>query len=130
MPLLTIFNDPGAGLVLPRRRWRPHPAQQVESLQQGPRDRVVIRFDAGDEIVPDVQVTGDVVHNGNDTSLSFIVEQPVEAWMGPHGVRLRADDGAWMKPPDFFTGSLSTGLSLSAEDRINRAPLTLEADRR
>ena len=120
-PVLDSFSPDGGG--------GPTPAQ-VESLEQGSGDGVVIRFDAGDEIVLEIQVSGDVVRNGNDTSLSFIVEQPVEAWMGPDGVRLRADDGPWLKPLDFFTGSLSTGLSLSAEDRINRATLTLEADRR
>ncbi len=120
-PVLDSFSPDGGG--------GPTPAQ-VESLEQGSGDGVVIRFDAGDEIVLEVHVSGDVVRNGNDTSLSFIVEQPVEAWMGPDGVRLRADDGPWLKVMDFFTGSLSTGLSLGAEDRINRATLTLEADRR
>lgn len=50
--------------------------------------------------------------------------------MGPDGVRLRAEDGPWLKPLDFFTGSLTTGFSLGAEDRINRATMSIEADRR
>ena len=55
---------------------------------------------------------------------------PVLNSYSPDGVRLRADDGPWLKPLDFLTGSLSTGLSLAAEDRINRATMSIEADRR
>ena len=120
-PVLDSFAPGGGGGPTP---------DQVESLERGTGDGVVIRFDPGDEIVLDVQVSGDVVRSGDDASLSFVVEQPVEAWMGPKGVRLRADDGPWLEPLDFFRGSLSTGLSLSAEDRINRASLVVEADRR
>lgn len=120
-PVLDSFSpDDGGG---------PTPAQ-VESLEHGSDDGVVIRFDAGDEIILEVRISGDVVRSGDDTSVSFIVEQPVEAWMGPDGVRLRTGEGPWRKPLDFFAGSLSTGMSLSAEDRINRATLTLQADRR
>ncbi|MBC01735.1 MAG: hypothetical protein CMJ34_00325 [Phycisphaerae bacterium] len=120
-PVLDSFAPDGAGGPTP---------DQVESLQQGVGDGVVIRFEAGDEIVLEVQVSGDVVRSGDDTSLSFVVEQPVEAWMGPDGVRLRTADGPWLKPMNFFSGSLSTGLSLSAEDRINRASVVIEADLR
>lgn len=80
-------------------------AEPVESLEHGPCDGAVIRFEAGEEIGLAVQVFGD-------------------------RVRLRAGDGLWGKPLDFFSGSLSTGMSPDAEDRINRAILTLEANRR
>ena len=119
-PVLDSFSADGGG---------PTP-EQVEILGQGSRDGVVTRFEAGDQIVLDVQVTGDVVHSGDDTTLSFVVDQPVEAWMGPEGVRLRAGDGPWPKVLEFFTGSLSTGMSLDAGDRVNRATLVLEANRR
>lgn len=45
-------------------------------------------------------------------------------------IRFEAGDGLWGKPLDFFSGSLSTGMSPHAEDRISRAILTLEANRR
>ena len=55
-------------------------AEPVESLEHGPCDGAVIRFEAGEEIGLAVQVFGD-------------------------RVRLRAGDGLWGKPLDFFSGS-------------------------
>lgn len=120
-PVVDGFRPDGAG--------GPNP-EQVAALERGEGDGIVVRFAPGDEIVLDVRVTGDVIRAREGASLTFVVEQAVEVWMGPEGARLRTDGGPWRTALDFFEGSLSTGLSLSDEERVNRVEVSVEANRR
>ena len=120
-PIVDGFRPDGVG--------GPNP-EQVAALERGEGDGIVVRFEPGDEIVLGVRIAGDVVRTGEDATLTFVVEQAVEVWMGPEGARLRTEGGPWKTPLDFFEGSLSTGLSLSDEERVNRVELSVEANRR
>lgn len=104
--------------------------EQVEALSRGEGDGIILRFASGDEVVLDLRLDGDVLRSGEDSELSFIVDRPIEAWMGPEGVRFRIEGGPWRAPLEFFTGSLSTSISLGEEDRVNRAVIAIEANRR
>lgn len=119
-PVVDGFRPDGAG--------GPNPVQ-VAALERGEGDGIVVRFAPGDEIVLDVRVAGDVVRAREGASLTFVVEQAVEVWMGPEGARLRTDGGPWRTALDFLEGSLSTGLSLSNEERVNRVEVSVEANR-
>ena len=120
-PIVDGFRPDGAG--------GPNP-EQVAALERGEGDGIVVRFEPGDQIVLAVRVAGDVVRTGEDATLTFVVEQAVEVWMGPEGARLRTEGGPWRTALDFFEGSLSTGLSLSDEERVNRVEVSVEANRR
>ena len=63
--------------------------EQVEALSRGEGDGIILRFAPGDELVLDLRLDGDVFRSGEDSELSFIVDRPIEAWMGPEGVRFR-----------------------------------------
>ena len=90
----------------------------------------VLEYAAGDEVVISIQLESDVLALEGPASTTVVLKQPIRVAVGPGGMLVSIDGGAWEPPLRAFKGSLTSGLSITADDQVNRGTIEITANRR
>ncbi len=90
----------------------------------------VLEYAAGDEVVISLQLESDVLSITEPASTTVVLKQPIRVAVGPGGMLVSIDGGAWEPPLRAFRGSLTSGLSITPDDRVNRGSIEITANRR
>ena len=90
----------------------------------------VLEYAAGDEVVFSLELESDVFSVEGPVKTTVVLKQPLRVAVGPGGMLVSIDGGGWEPPLAAFKGSLSSGLSITTDDRINRGTIEITANRR
>ena len=90
----------------------------------------VLEYAAGDEVVISLQLESDVLALEAPASTTVALKQPIRVAVGSGGMLVSIDGGAWEPPLRAFKGSLTSGLSITPDDLVNRGTIDITANRR
>ena len=90
----------------------------------------VLEYAAGDEVVFSLELESDVLSVEGPVRTTVVLKQPIRVAVGPGGMLVSIDGGAWEPPLRAFKGSLTSGLSITADDQVNRGTIEITANRR
>ena len=92
----------------------------MKDVPSGDAEGYVLDYAAGDEVVFTLEFESDVL----------TLAGPVTVAVRPGGMLVSIDGGEWLPVLKAFRGSLSTSLSITTEDPVNRGTIGVSAYRR
>lgn len=102
----------------------------MKDVPSGDAEGYVLDYAAGDEVVFTLEFESDVLTLAGPVTATVTLEAPIRVAVRPGGMLVSIDGGEWLPVLKAFRGSLSTSLSITTEDPVNRGTVGVSAYRR
>ena len=90
----------------------------------------VLEYAAGDEVVFSLELESDVLEVDGPVTARVVLIEPIRVAVQSGRMLVSIDGGPWEAPLQAFQGSISSGLSITTDDPVNRGTVELTANRR
>jgi len=87
----------------------------------------VLSYAKGDRVEVEFTLDSDVMRLEDPVRFVIVLERAIRVASSPAGMLVSIENGPWRPPMDAFDGDVSTGLSIPADEPVNRASIRIKA---